>query len=230
MDVLGEGEVFLADPVTGDVSPADVASFNEGYASVRLRLGRAGAKFLVVRKGSVRTGGGRDVAAVREIAVPGPWRISFAKGWGRDEPLQTERLMSWHELPGSQEAKSYSGEAVYRATFTLDAEAARAERIVLDLGEVECVAEVKVNGSYVGRAWTWPYSFDVKAWARPGANALEIAVVGSWHNRLRYDATLPEAQRLTWTLGYPNPQKSPLQPSGLLGPVKVVLQNVRDML
>ena len=230
VDVLGEGEVFLADPVTGDVSPADVASFNEGYASVRLRLGRAGAKFLVVRKGPARTGGGRNGAAVREIAVPGPWRISFAKGWCRDEPLQTERLMSWHELPGSQEAKSYSGEAVYRATFTLDARAARAERIVLDLGEVECVAEVKVNGSYVGRAWTWPYSFDVKAWARPGANALEIAVVGSWHNRLRYDATLPEAQRLTWTLGYPNPQESPLQPSGLLGPVKVVLQNGRDML
>ena len=223
VEVEGVGEAFFADPVTGKVEPANEVSFRDGFASVRLTLGRSGAKFLVIRRGEAKPCATKPPSpSARELT--GRWTLSFEKGWGRDEPVTTECLASWHELPGTEEQRSYSGTVRYALEFTADAAIAQASRLILDLGEVETSAAVNMNGEKVGLRWTWPYRFDVTGKVRTGANRLEVAVTGSWHNRLRYDATLPVAERKTWTLGYPKPEKSPLLPSGLLGPVRLLTE------
>ena len=52
-------------------------------------------------------------------------------------------------------------------------------------------------------------------------NKLEITVVNNWQNRLIGDQHLPEDQRPTWTTINPWKADSPLQSSGLLGPVEI---------
>ena len=90
---------------------------------------------------------------------------------------------------------------------------------MLDLGRVDMIADVTLNGKPVGVLWASPYKLTVKG--KPGKNTLRIAVTGTWFNRLAYDAALPEAQRKTWTLFGPEPG-SPLRESGLMGPVRLL--------
>lgn len=220
VEVRGAGEVLIADPVTADVARADVIAFAGDSVRLRLTMPRAGGRFVIIRRGPRH----HSVAAktcLRQVPIPGPWTLTFARGWGRDVPVKTDSLVSWHQLPGTDEQKSYSGTVTYASDFTLGEAEATALRATLDLGWVEASAEVLVNGDPVGMRWTWPYEFDVAGKLREGVNRLEVKVTGSWHNRLRYDALLPESERKTWTLGWPDPEKSPLQPSGLLGPVSL---------
>ena len=48
-----------------------------------------------------------------------------------------------------------------------------------------------------------------------------MKITGTWFNRLAYDASLPEAERKTWTIAGPA-AGSPLRESGLIGPVKIL--------
>lgn len=224
VSVEGVGEVLLADPVSGRVEPARGVSFGDGYATFCLDLHRAGARFVVVRKGAAVA---RPAAPAAPSAAPhaiaGEWTLTFPKGWGRDEPVKTDRLVSWHELPGDEEARSFSGTVTYSIDFDASKEMAAAGRATLDLGRVETAARVRLNGRDLGLAWTWPYSFDAAGVLVEGRNHLEVDVTGTWHNRLRFDAKQPAEKRKTWTLGWPDPSATVPQDTGLFGPVTITL-------
>jgi hypothetical protein len=57
---------------------------------------------------------------------------------------------------------------------------------------------------------------------RAGTNRLEIAVTNLWPNRLIGDQQLPPEKRKTHTNITKFHADSPLMPSGLLGPVRLV--------
>jgi hypothetical protein len=57
---------------------------------------------------------------------------------------------------------------------------------------------------------------------KSGENKLQIEVVNFWPNRLIGDASLPKAQRLTQTNIRKLTAKTPLEPAGLFGPVKLM--------
>ena len=131
--------------------------------------------------------------------------------------MKLDRLVSWHELPIGDEGRHFSGTATYAATFSAKA----GERLTLDLGRVESAATVYVNGNSVRSLWAAPYRCDIDgSLVKDGVNELRIDVTSTWHNRLAYDAGLPEAERKTWTIAAPG-KNSPLQPSGLFGPVSI---------
>jgi hypothetical protein len=115
-------------------------------------------------------------------------------------------------------------------------------KLYLNLGRVEVIAEVKLNGRDLGILWKPPFQVDITAAAKPGRNQLEVKVVNLWPNRLIGDSRLPEDTEWTgtkltawpqWLLeGKPSPtgrvtfttwkhwgKDDPLQESGLLGPV-----------
>ena len=65
-------------------------------------------------------------------------------------------------------------------------------RLYLDLGRVQVMAEVKLNGKDLGILWKPPFRLDVTDAARAGENQLEVKVVDLWINRQIGDEQLPE--------------------------------------
>jgi hypothetical protein len=178
--------------------------------------------------------------------VIGPWSVRFAPAWGGPAQATFEKLVSWssHADPG---IKYYSGTAVYSAAFELPRTLLKGDRrLYLDLGRVEIMAEVKVNGKGFPLLWKPPYRLDVTDAARAGRNTIEVKVVNLWPNRLIGDEQLPEDSERNpdgtlkrwpqWLLdGKPSPagrytfsmwrlwkKNDPLLDSGLLGPVKLI--------
>jgi len=95
--------------------------------------------------------------------------------------------------------------------------------MIINLGAFTAMAKVTVNYIYTGGLWTAPYTLDITALVKEGDNDLKIEIVNTWMNRLIGDQKLPAAQRLTWCPVNPYNADSPLQPSGLFGPVKIQL-------
>jgi hypothetical protein len=159
--------------------------------------------------------------------IDGPWNVSFDPAWGGPSLVTFDRLEDWSTRP-EPGIRSYSGQATYRAVF--DAKKAIAasneQRISLTLGDVRAIARVKLNGTDLGVVWCPPWKLEVPAdLLRPTGNELQITVANLWINRLIGDAGLPADHRKTITTVNPYPADAKLQPSGLLGPVKLKMSN-----
>ncbi len=160
-----------------------------------------------------------ETQAPRVVSLTGPWTLAFPAGWGAPESLRVGKLKSWTELNLSPEARAFSGTATYTTEFTLDP-LSKDSRMELDLGRVEVIASVRLNGEPVGTVWTPPYRLDVTRLAKPGVNRLSVEATSTWFNRLVYDAGQDEKARKTWTISGPAKGRA-LRPAGLLGPVTV---------
>ncbi|MDR2675769.1 MAG: hypothetical protein LBC18_13145, partial [Opitutaceae bacterium] len=68
---------------------------------------------------------------------------------------------------------------------------AGARRLILDLGQVADIAEVRLNGRPVATLWTPPRRADLTDFLRAGDNLLEIHVTNTWVNRLIGDERIP---------------------------------------
>jgi len=95
---------------------------------------------------------------------------------------------------------------------------------MLDLGDVRNLAEVTVNGKPLGIVWKTPYRLDVSSAMHPGDNTIEIRVANLWVNRLIGDAQ-PNAQKAAFITIHPYKPNSPLVPSGLIGPVRLLRED-----
>ena len=177
------------------------------------------------RSCATATGGSRSCATADaqervpsgDTAIPlAPWALSFPAGWGAPASLKLEKLASWTDLPIGEEGRHFSGTATYTTTF----EAKAGEPLTLDLGEVETIADVFVNGKKVRTLWAPPYRCTIGDFVKDGVNDLRVDVTTTWFNRLAYDAGLPEKDRKTWTIAGPK-KGTPPQPAGLLGPVRL---------
>lgn len=133
--------------------------------------------------------------------------------------MTTTVLRPWRDLPLGDEGRSFSGTATYTTTFHIDKVEGHTSYL-LDLGRADMIADVSVNGQPAAVLWTEPYVTDVSRLLRQGDNTLCVKVTSTWYNRLAHDASLPEADRKTWTIGGPA-AGSPLRESGLMGPVRI---------
>ncbi len=195
---------------------------NKESTTVPIKLEALESAFIVFQKNTA----GSPAAGIsnnfpepsRTTVLNGSWQVTFdAKMRGPEKPVIFENLSDWTQRP-EESIKYYSGTAIYSKTFqALQLE--KGQRIYLDLGNVVVMAKVKVNGIDVGGVWTAPYQVDITDAVKQGENKLEISVVNNWMNRIIGDLKLPENQRKTWVSLNPYNADSPLQPSGLMGPV-----------
>jgi hypothetical protein len=117
-------------------------------------------------------------------ALDGPWVLEFPPGQGAPARVVLPQLISWTDA-AEEGVKFFSGTASYRREFHVESALfGRGRRISLDLGRVECLAGVSINGRAVRTLWKEPYCVDITRFVRPGANTLEIAVTNTWVNRL----------------------------------------------
>lgn len=245
--------VVFRQPARADAAVSFTHNDAPGLASGLHREGDA----LVVRATqagtyAVQTAQGRrlsaQVSAVpAPVALSGPWQVNFPAGWGAPEQIAWPQLISWTQHENT-DVRHFSGTATYVKEFELPANPAT--KTTLDLGRVEVMAEVTLNGKNLGVVWKAPYALDVTNAVRIGANRLEVRVVNLWINRLIGDQALPADEAFgpmtargvainaipTWLAnGEPKPVRNrktfvtwqhfpattPLRDSGLLGPVQL---------
>jgi len=165
-----------------------------------------------------------EVASVPDaLALSGSWDVSFPPQWGAPEKITLEPLRSLSDSTNAG-VKFFSGTATYTKTFDWNTATkignAKSEHW-LDLGEVQVMAQVKLNGHDFGTLWKPPFRVDISAALKSGRNTLEVRVANLWPNRMIGDAALPPKDRFTWSSYEPFTKNSPLPKSGLLGPVTV---------
>jgi hypothetical protein len=186
---------------------------------VRLEAHESG--FIVFRSGARAKVDGENFPALKSImTLEGTWEVAFDPKWGGPASVRFDRLEDWTRSP-DEGIRYYSGKAVYRIGF--DAVDGGEQELFLSLGRVCNMASVRLNGQDLGAAWCAPWRVAVpQRLLKVRGNELEITVANLWWNRLVRDSGLSEADRLTWIPGkYPFGGNEPLQPSGLLGPVRI---------
>jgi len=152
--------------------------------------------------------------------IEGPFNVDFLnKAIGPAETQTFATLKDWAESE-NEKIRYYSGSAIYETTFTLET-IPENNGLYLNLGNVEVIADLKINGKEAGGVWIAPYRLNVTDILKDGENELEIKVANLWRNRLIKDNMLPENERYTWTVINDIKKDEKPHPSGLLGPVTV---------
>jgi len=229
--VKGKAPEFW-DPLLGKVRELPAFKQEGEVTRVPLELERYGSYFVVFKPGAAKGADGGvvkgnfpDAKIVAE--VKGPWTVRFDTAFrGPAASVMFDELVDW-AMSKDTAVKYFSGKAVYKNTFRLTGNVGgrltkTGESLYLDLGMVRDMAKVRVNGVYVGGAWTPPYVVDISAAVKKGVNVVEVEVVNTWVNRLIGDSRLPEGERKTWMNVNPFKPDSELESSGLLGPVRVI--------
>ena len=175
-----------------------------------------------------------------------------------DEPfsLKSFTLMDFSQCADDR-LKYFAGTATYTTKAILDEDdLGEGKRVVINLGEVDDIAELEINGQKVGVFWYPPHTADVTRFLKVGENVITVAVTNNWANRLIGDERL-EAD-FDWGIdrgemrgramkAFPDwflkdePRPSgrkafviwsyyrgdfELQPAGLVGPVYLVVYNL----
>ena len=207
---------------TGLVEPAAYLVAN-GRTIVPLRLEPDDAVFVVFRKASAAPARALAEPLETELAtIGGPWDIAFQPGRGAPDKISLPVLISWSDS-SDLGVKYFSGTGTYTKTVQAPAEWFKAgARLWVDLGDVKNLAEVSVNGKPLGTVWKTPFRVDATTALKAGGNILEIKVANLWVNRLIGDKQPGAAKTYTYTAVEFYRADSPLLPSGLIGPVKIV--------
>jgi len=211
----------LWNPVAGKISPCPEYKTGDGVTHLSLKLPPNGSTFVVFRKKTeaVKTNAGALGTLLPPISITGPWLIQFTPDRAGVPAFEITRpdLFLWNESPDSN-IQSFAGTAAYRSEFTVGKEWLIANRqAFLDLGVVNDLAEILVNGKSMGVVWTAPFRADIAPALQAGVNALEIRVVNTWHNW----KTLTSYDPLTRVIGKTSKKTAELMPAGLLGPVEL---------
>lgn len=210
-----QGAAELWNPVTGEITPLNVDRQGE-YAIIELDMPKAGSCFVVFNHNKKQQNIEKMQLANTQ-SIGEKWNIQFPEGWGAPAEMEINALAPWCELPMSKEGQAFSGSATYTTTFNWSNES---KEVMLDLGKVSMIAEVFINDQKVRTLWCCPYVANITSFINEGKNKLQVKVTSTWFNRLVYDASLPEAERKTWTIAGPSADAQ-LKEYGLLGPVNL---------
>lgn len=216
----------LWSPVTGEIRDATAFHQQNGRTVIPLEFGPCGSVFVVFRKPISPDASGpaaSNYPATRVLTtLSGPWTVNFDPKWGGPAKVIFDELVDWTNRP-EDGIKFYSGTAVYHKKFNLKTLPANGQRLILDLGELHEVASVRLNGVNLGVVWDKPARVDITGAVKKKNNKLEVTVVNLWPNRLKEDESLPKEKRLTETNMHKFTAASPLLPSGLVGPVSLLV-------
>ena len=114
------------------------------------------------------------------------------------------------DLKDHPETQHFAGTIIYRKTISNDGN-------ILDLGLVEGVSEVFVNGQFAGVKYYGRRIYDIGNLLHEGDNDLEIRVTTTLGNYLK---TFTKEDNPTVWIYVNHPKRDqPLQPMGMIGPV-----------
>ena len=219
-----QGAPQLWDPVTAEIRSLPQFIRQKKATSVPFAFEPYQSFFVVFpRKGSseaLATKGQENFPKATPAAtLEGAWEVSFDPEWGGPEKITFPKLQDWIQRK-EEGIRHYSGTAAYHKVFDFPNISGRT--VYLDLGRVHEMAEVTLNGKKLGVVWCAPWRIDITDALKSKDNQLVIKVANLWTNRLLGDSAEPAEKRLTRT-ALPYRAGGTLKPSGLLGPVRIMV-------
>ncbi|MEK6249874.1 MAG: glycosyl hydrolase, partial [Planctomycetales bacterium] len=134
-----------------DIAPADLKLFYGAHNKLTAETGRAGDYTLNMSDGTKRT-----------LVI--------------EKNSQTFPVKSpWKSV--KQDEKGFS--VLNETTFDLPSAFGKGKRVVLDLGKVEVMAKVTLNGKSFDTLWMPPFELDVTDVIKPGKNILKVLVTST---------------------------------------------------
>ena len=122
------------------------------------------------------------------------------------------------DLKDHPDYQYFAGTIIYRKTIPNNGN-------TLDLGLVEGVSEVFVNGQPAGVRYYGRRIYDIGDWLHDGDNDLEISVTTILGNYLKTFSR--EDNPTTWVYVNHPRREQPLQPQGMIGPVKLYKADIQ---
>jgi len=207
---------------SGMISPASYKIAN-GRTTVPLHMDPWGTVFVVFRRPTKQRLYGIPKSVETTLTtIAGPWNVVFQSGRGAPANVTFDKLFSWTDS-SNEGVKYFSGQATYSKVIEAPPEwFDKGTKLWLDLGEVKNMAVVTVNGKELSTLWHMPYRVNATSALQPGENRIEVKVINSWVNRLIGDQQPGARTKYAFATSKPYKASSPLQASGLLGPVEVV--------
>ncbi|MCH7408101.1 DNA-binding protein [Belliella sp. DSM 111904] len=213
----------IYDPVKDEYREVKNWVANNGNTTIPLTLDKNESLFVIFDKKTTKSRsseGSNDLKFSEFLRISSPWKVQFDPAYkGPTEEQEWTVLKDWskNEKPS---IRYYSGTASYQNQFQMD-EIPQVP-LLLNLGEVNYLAEVIVNGQNCGVAWTFPFAVDISKAIKKGNNELIIKVSNTWANRIIGDFNDPNADPITWSVAdLSRIKNNPLMPSGLIGPVSI---------
>jgi len=246
---IGEGTPELWDPLSGETRSLPEFTVENDRMNIPLQFSQYQSFFIVIDKNekpnpTANTQAKNFSEPKVLMVVNSPWNVSFDPKWGGPKNVVFNKLEDW-TLNKNEGIKYYSGIATYRKNINLPKKTVsnKNTEFILDLGEVNNLARVRINGKDIGVVWTAPYRLNISDAIHPGNNQVEIEVANLWPNRLIGDEQFsddgikdnkwPEwllknqprtSGRHTFTTAKFYKKDSPLLKSGLIGPVRLLIK------
>ncbi|MEO6916661.1 MAG: glycosyl hydrolase, partial [Chitinophagaceae bacterium] len=213
---------WLWDATTGKSRLLADYDESSGRTIVPLKLVANESAFIVFlpKTGGEGAGASTNYPSPKTVLdVSGPWNVSFTDQISKTKKdIEFTQLTDWSKRP-EEWIKHFSGQAVYTKNIRMEK---LNKQTILDLGLVLAIGRVAVNGKDMGGVWTPPYRIDITEGLKTGDNEISITVINTWVNRIIGETALDPAQRKIWMNVNPYKADSPLESSGLLGPVKIL--------
>ncbi len=159
----------------------------------------------------------KDISKIPPIDLSEGWDVTLCHSLLHD--TTSIHFDSLFDLKDSELYQHFCGTIVYQKTIETSRNGANTVSTILDLGLVEGVSEVFINGQSAGVQYFGRRIYDLTDYVHEGKNDLEIHVTTTMGNYLKTFSH--EENPTTWIYVNHPRREQPLQPMGLLGPVKI---------
>ena len=150
-DKISVPSVVKAQLAGADIPPGGLHLFRNSNKKLAAESEKAGTYTLTLSDGTTcPMVVGQDS---QTFPIPGPW-VSTQKD---------EKIHSVHQ----------------ETTFALPANFGKGQRVILDLGQVNVMAKVKLNDKVYDTLWMPPFTLDVSDSVKPGENRLQVQVTST---------------------------------------------------
>lgn len=174
---------------------------------IELTLPRATSILIVFDKDSA----GKQYVPLKLIAegneITGAWQLQLNHINGDQQHFELKSLTDLIQL---ENTKNFAGTAVYEKVININ----RKDSHYIDLGNVQGISELSLNGKPLGTRWYGAHVYDIGSAVKAGENRLSVrltTITGNYMKSLKDNLV---AQRWTRDL--------PAKSMGILGPVKII--------
>ncbi len=214
----------LWDALSGERMILNNYIVKDGSTIIPLEFQQAGSCFVVFRNNLAPANNNmKNFPVYSETqSISGKWNVRFAGNVKPPFYKTFDQLADWTSFD-DKEIKYFCGKATYSINFTFSGQLT--DNWYINLGRVESLAKIRLNGKDISTLWCYPYRVMVSEYLVKGDNKLEVDLINQWWNRLIGDEqpvavrTSSVSARLFWKA------TDELVPSGLLGPV--VLETIK---